>query len=455
MKRTLTVLFILAMFSPLIAGAQNADSLALQKQAQRKLLAYRAARADAIRKLAERIKGLELASQTTVEDFVTTSDRIVSSLDTFLNGMKEIDKAKHFDDGTCEVIMEVKVAELIEELKTYHKTYYKGDKITIRQIEELNTRVDTKVFREVGQGAAPEALESPEQLPLQPGGRVNLSNLDKSTVEFWMSHVTGRGRLMAERAARVDAMRRLAERIKGVHITATTTVQDFVAESDVVNLDTRAFIRGAREVGIRYYDDELIVEVEMTIKLRQLLASVKSWSQMHYKGDKSNIRHLENRILEVEDKEITEVGMGTPPADYLKKDSVTAADQMVIETAQTAPMWVNEELTVIGQAALDPERPAAQAKLMAFRAAELDGRRKLAERINGLQITSQTTVEDFVAKSDQIRTMMHTFQQGVGVVEGSQKVLDDGTVEVTVGVDLRPLWNMILHYQKQLNIKLR
>ncbi|MFW5839567.1 MAG: hypothetical protein ACOCZE_03215, partial [Planctomycetota bacterium] len=152
---------------------------------------------------------------------------------------------------------------------------------------------------------------------------------------------------------------------------------------------------------------------------------------------------------------ITEVGMGTPPADYLKKDNVTAADQMVIETAQTAPMWVNEELTVIGQAALDPERPAAQAKLMAFRAAELDGRRKLAERINGLQITSQTTVEDFVAKSDQIRTMMHTFQQGVGVVEGSQKVLDDGTVEVTVGVDLRPLWNMILHYQKQLNIKLR
>jgi hypothetical protein len=454
MKRTIMALTLAMLIYPMTAGAQAADSLALQKQAQRKLLAYRAARADAIRKLAERIKGLDIASGTTVQDFVATSDRIATALDTFLNGMKEIDTAKHFDDGTCEVIMEIKIAELVEELKTYHKTYYRGDKIKIRQIQELNRRVDTKVFRVVGQGVAPEAMESPAQQPLGPGQRVSLSTLDSKTKQFWISHVTGQGRLMAERAARVDAMRRLAERIKGVHITSTTTVADFVAESDQVNLDMRAFIRGAREIGIRYYDDELIVEVEMQIKLRQLLASVKSWSQMHYTGDKSNIRKIEKRIEEVQERIIKEVGMGTPPAKYLR-DNVTDADELVIDTAQQAPMWVNEELTATGQAALDPDRPAGQAKLMAFRAAELDARRKLAERLDGLQIASQTTVEDFVAKSDQIQTMMHTFQQGVAVVEGSQKVLDDGTVEVTVGVELRPLWNMILHYQKQLGIKIR
>jgi hypothetical protein len=92
---------------------------------------------------------------------------------------------------------------------------------------------------------------------------------------------------------------------------------------------------------------------------------------------------------------------------------------------------------------------------MAMRGAEVEGRRKLAEEINGLMITSNTSVQDFVAMDDQIRTSMLTFQQGVRRVPDSERVLPDGTVEVTVEVELAPLWNMVLYYQDKLHLTIK
>jgi len=88
---------------------------------------------------------------------------------------------------------------------------------------------------------------------------------------------------------------------------------------------------------------------------------------------------------------------------------------------------------------------------MAQRAAELDARRKLAERINGLAITSNTRVKDFVAESDEINTAMMTFQAGAYVVDGSAKV-EDGIVSVTVEIEMKPLWNSVLFYKKKLGL---
>lgn len=453
MRNSLRALLLTVLVS---AGAlaQDASSLTVQQQAQRKLLAYRAARVDAIRRLAERIKGLEITSQTQVEDFVASNDQIATALETWLNGMKEVGKPVWDEEYTCEVTMKVKLAEIVEELKTWHKKYYKGGKVRMEQFDEITRRVETKEIVEVGMGAAPEALIVPERIPTESGSRVSLTVLDEQTRRFWMSHCKPAGRLLAMRAAEVDALRRLAERIRGVQISSNTRVQDFIAETDQIETITRGFIRGARTTGVRFYDNELIVEVEKTIKLRTLLATVNTWAQTHYKGDRARVRELEEKILSVKENVISEVGMGVPPANQLR-DAAGKGDQLAMQTAAQAPMWVTETLTATGMAAMDPERPQAQAKLMALRAAELDARRKLAERIAGLEITSSTSVEDFVAESDQIHTAMMTFQQGVYVVEDSQKVHDDGTVSVDVAVDLRPLWQMVVHYQKTLSLELK
>ena len=454
-KRTVLGISLIGMVVLLLCSTPvRAGAISEKRKAQNKLLAYRAARVDAIRKLAERIRGLHITSQTTVNDFVASSDTIRTAMRAYLNGMREVGKPRYLEDGTCEVRMEVTLKEIIATLKRFHRTYYKGSKIRVEDFDKMTVTNNIKVISVTGSGAPRPELEEPEIQPVRGGDLMSITHLTGKAKAYWKAHCTGRGRLMAVRAARVDALRKLGERIGGVLITSTTSVRDFVAESDQVNVDMRTFIRGAREVGIYYHPDELIVEVKMAVKLRDVLITLKQWAVKHYRGDKVNITHLEKMIVETRDKVITETGMGVPPEKYLKE--VPPAVEAVMRLAARAPDWTARTLRVVGSAAIDTDNPnKAQAKLMAFRAAELDARRKLAERIDGLMITSNTSVRDFVAQNDEIETSMLTFQQGAHVVEGSQKILPDGTAQVTVEIDLKPLWRMILYYQKKLSITIK
>ncbi|HUS47466.1 MAG TPA: hypothetical protein VM098_05075 [Phycisphaerae bacterium] len=432
-----------------------ADAISEQKAAQNKLMAQRAARADAMRKLGERIKGLAITSETTVKDFVVESDTINTAMAAFLAGMRET-SVKHLEDGTCQVKMEVTLVDIIVSLKQIHKAYYKGSRFKIQDFEQITVSNTEKVIAVTGNGAIPVALADAEGAELTAEAEAESPEYLKGAAKaYWMSRCTGQGRLMAVLAARMDAQRRLAERIKGVFITSETTVQDFVAESDQIDVKMATFLRGAREKRIRYHADELIVEMDMEVTLRTVYESLKVWSAAHYKGDKANIQHIEELARRSETTIIKETGMGIPGRQYLKT-GITAVELAVIGTAGKTPNGATGKLKATGYAAVDVENEnKAQAKLMAIRGAELDARRKLAERITGLMITSSTSVRDFVAENDEINTSMLTFQQGVYVVEGSQKVLDDDTATATVEIDLKPLWNMVIYYQRKLSITIK
>jgi len=98
-------------------------------------MAKRAARLDAIRKLAELIYGTMIDSETTVKDMVTGSDRINSRLKTLVRGAVEVDH--HFyDDLSADVTMEIEVGTLTDILGT-------------------TVQYDGKTFRETGYGAPP------------------------------------------------------------------------------------------------------------------------------------------------------------------------------------------------------------------------------------------------------------------------------------------------------------
>ncbi|MEE9500426.1 MAG: LPP20 family lipoprotein, partial [Candidatus Omnitrophota bacterium] len=73
-------------------------------------------------------------------------------------------------------------------------------------------------------------------------------------------------RLMAVRAAKIDALRNLAERVYGVKIDAVTSIRDFVTERDEVRADVEAFLRGAEVTDTRYLSDGS-VEVDVGIDL--------------------------------------------------------------------------------------------------------------------------------------------------------------------------------------------
>lgn len=76
----------------------------------------------------------------------------------------------------------------------------------------------------------------------------------------------GQARLMAQRAAKADAMRNLIEQAYGVSLSSHTTVRDFVTQNDTIKAKVNNFMRGARVVDTRYLDDGS-VEVEMELVL--------------------------------------------------------------------------------------------------------------------------------------------------------------------------------------------
>lgn len=433
------------------AAPAPADALAEKYAAQNKLLAMRAARVDAMRKLAERINGLVISSETTVKDFVATSDVIESSMMSWLRGMKEVGRPTYTPDGICEVTLEITVREVIVELQRLHRQYYKGNKFAVADFEKISINTNDKVIRETGSGAPrPEFDPRGTLAPPTVGGSDIMS---KAAWAYWGAHCTGRGRLMAARAARIDAYRKLGERINGLFISSNTTVKDFVATDDRIQTAMTTFLRGAKEMGTRYHENELIVEVELEVTLQQLVSTLQRLRKEYYKGNRVAVQDIEKLSTRVEEKVIREVGMGVPPDKYLKDlgPNGTAA----ISIAQQAINWP-PTATATGQGAIDVDNAnAAQAKLMAMRAAELDARRKLAEKLDGLMITSNTSVKDFVAMNDAIETSMLTFQQGARRINGSETVLADGTVEVTVEIDLEPLTNMVLYYQEKMSLKLR
>jgi hypothetical protein len=427
------------------------DSISEQKKAQNKLLCYRAARADAIRKLAERIKGLQITSETTVKDFVTENDQIQTALTATLSGMEETSKPKYMEDGTCSVTMKVTLQEVITDLKKIHNACYKGDKFKVQDFEKMTVTNTVKEIEETGSGATrPE--KAVEEVPLKEGERAETAEYPAGVKAYWLAHVTGQGRLMAVRAAHVDGLRRLAERVKGTLVESNTVVKDFAAEEDFIRLATSQFLVGAKEVGVRYHADELIVDVDMQVKLRTVYANIKRYAEEKYKGDSVKIKSFEEITTRTEDTIIKETGSGVPPEKYLK--DVSTAEMENLNMAQNSPEWAGQTLRVKGSAAVDPDNEnKAQAKLMAFRGAELDARRKIAEQLNGLVIKSKTTVKDFVTDSDVIKTRVLAFQQGAHVIEASKKMSEDGTATVEVEIELRPLWDMAVEWMKTTKVK--
>ncbi len=127
-------------------SAQDVDT------AQKRLLSHRAAQADAYRKLAEVIKGLQITSTTYVKDFVAESDTIQGQMDTFIRGVR-LGQPKFHEDLSCEVPAEVTVAKVIETLKEIHTRDYKGDRIKGSDFEQMNQRTDKQIIKVVGMGA--------------------------------------------------------------------------------------------------------------------------------------------------------------------------------------------------------------------------------------------------------------------------------------------------------------
>ncbi|MDI6752854.1 MAG: LPP20 family lipoprotein [Thermodesulfobacteriota bacterium] len=86
--------------------------------------------------------------------------------------------------------------------------------------------------------------------------------------------VIAQARLMAERAAKADALRNLLEAVKGVRVDADTTVENFTTKSDVVMTRVSGIVKGATVVDKRYLSDgavEVTVAINLTGELLEVM----------------------------------------------------------------------------------------------------------------------------------------------------------------------------------------
>ncbi|MFZ2852520.1 MAG: LPP20 family lipoprotein [Rhodocyclaceae bacterium] len=84
---------------------------------------------------------------------------------------------------------------------------------------------------------------------------------------LYSQYTHGQQKLMAMRAAQVDAYRSLAEQVYGFRVTGNTSVSAFATQNDTIRSQVDAFIRGARVVSVTSIADgnfEAMVELEMT-----------------------------------------------------------------------------------------------------------------------------------------------------------------------------------------------
>jgi hypothetical protein len=433
MSRRYSVLLTIG-FGVLFAPAGGAVAQDAALAAQNKLLAKRAAEADCYRKLAESVYGVQLNSETYVRDFVTESDQIQTGVDTFIRGIR-LGPPQYFDDGACMVEGEVSVEKLITEIKKLHSTHYQGRTVTTTDIEKITERIQTNVIKATGMGAPrpelppnlPAGIETVIE-PLPPG---YAPPPVMSVPGIWKT-VGPQARLMAERAAEVDAMRRLLEHIKGLRLTGDTLVRDFVTESDEIRTHASGIVIGATKVAAYLHEDELIVEVTMEVPVEKVITRIQELHSQHYRGNTvttTDIRRLQETITR---DMIRATGSGVPRPDLIKQ-----VQKSMPEFNQ--PEWTARPIEAVGQGT-DPAMDTAQGKLKAARAAELDAMRKLAEQIYGLQIQAGTTVRDFVTQHDEINTQVQAVLAGAVT---SEPTFVAGAATVTVTLPAADVWRVV------------
>lgn len=108
--------------------------------------------------------------------------------------------------------------------------------------------------------------------------------------------------------------------------------------------------------------------------------------------------------------------------------------QTVVDTTGNID-WCKRTITVKGIGAANPDMPEAAQRPAAVRAAQILALRNALETIKGIQISSETTIENFMVTDEYATTSIDGFIKGFKF-EPNPHYMSDGSVEISVTVPL-------------------
>ena len=110
-----------------------------------------------------------------------------------------------------------------------------------------------------------EVQKSVERLPVKVVEIPTITGVGFSAVSIQPGKNLNQKRIMAIKAARLDALRQLTEQIHGIQLTGTTKIAEAIVQSDTLRADIQGVILGARTVKIEPSSSdtyEVVVEID-------------------------------------------------------------------------------------------------------------------------------------------------------------------------------------------------
>ncbi len=165
----------------------------------------------------------------------------------------------------------------------------------------------------------------------------------------------GRRKILAKRAAKMDAYRNLSESVKGVLVTSHTRVEDMMLESDSIKARTESMLKGVQVVAVNYSKEggcEITVEVNIDQYGGFLLTALNN----------GEIKVTDNyprfdwaaalKDLEQKEKQLAQAGrkLDSLSADLKKKKRELAVANQKLD-------WMAGQVTDIKKKPLTPGKP--------------------------------------------------------------------------------------------------
>jgi hypothetical protein len=250
---------------------------------QARLVALRISELDATRLLAERVYGLQISEESNVRDLAQIDDRVNGAITQFVKGVTTTEGPTYYDDGRVEVVRAVKIKKLVEVIREVFRVS-QGKEIKLSS--EVENRSESEVLDALGNAALPGSA--------------------------------GHMKILAKRAAELDAYRRLAERALGVQISSEADVGNFAAKSDRIKASLAATLKNAEPTRIVYQPDNSC-SVSMKLAVGPLMRTVKK--EIGVTGSEIVDSKTVQTVIE-------ETGQGVPPSNTNASSSAPASSSI-------------------------------------------------------------------------------------------------------------------------------
>ena len=130
-----------------------------------------------------------------------------------------------------------------------------------------NSNIDPQytVDQNAAANSVVEVQKSVERLPVKVVEIPTITGVGFSAVSIQPGKNLNQKRIMAIKAARLDALRQLTEQIHGIQLTGTTKIAEAIVQSDTLRADIQGVILGARTVKIEPSSSdtyEVVVEID-------------------------------------------------------------------------------------------------------------------------------------------------------------------------------------------------